>query len=690
MDIYIIYIGDLSESIIPLIYDFKLIRNGQWTICYNKIDEKNVFLTEIVEAGVENIIFKKGVDYDELSKSDVGVLLKEDYCDLYESNNLFIVDDFKMLINPTLYVVSELVKPEYVKRTNSLFSSMFIALNPLTNKHIIDNACRNNRLFFDENRLKSFIIKFNIKNIIVAGCENFLVFFNHFKKTFPDIIFTYEVRDFLHPLNKYNIYSRRERELDCSQKCDKIIFSSKEISDYFLNSLNTGNIDNTIVFNGIDTDKMPPVRMKTSKFTIGAFYNDNDIAAEEVELLVDVCESLVRDGETICLRIIGRNNSNLNLKKKFISHSSRVSDLESEYANIDVYCIPCLNEDYKLLIPEVRPFKAFFYKIPVLLSTCPSLKNISNNGKRCMLFKKGNMRDLHNKILKIMYEGYNPRLLNAGHHFIIKERDVKCQREKIHKLLFDNLKNTNRNTIRFCFIVSSYNSSKFIHKNLDSIRSQSYDNYRILYVNDCSTDDTKQVLETYRFDYEYERLQIHHNDERLWPARCRYNAYMKCKDDEILIFLDGDDWLITHKCLSILYSKYINKNLFATFGSMNGEPFQYSHWKPFSRTKTKPYFPHLRTVRAKVVKAVPEFYLKDEKGEWLHMCTDVALFMSAVELIGKLYIFLPNKLVHYNRYHDKHSKEGYNFRNEKMEKRRRHNHRIIKNMEPLHQIFYKV
>ena len=37
------------------------------------------------------------------------------------------------------------------------------------------------------------------------------------------------------------------------------------------------------------------------------------------------------------------------------------------------------------------------------------------------------------------------------------------------------------NNIKFCFITSSYNQEQFIIMNLNSIRAQKYNNYRILY-----------------------------------------------------------------------------------------------------------------------------------------------------------------------------------------------------------------
>src|SRR5258708_6051747 len=46
-------------------------------------------------------------------------------------------------------------------------------------------------------------------------------------------------------------------------------------------------------------------------------------------------------------------------------------------------------------------------------------------------------------------------------------------------------------------VIPSYNNEKWYEKNLQTVLNQQYSNYRILYVNDCSTDDTGNLVEQY-------------------------------------------------------------------------------------------------------------------------------------------------------------------------------------------------
>jgi hypothetical protein len=98
---------------------------------------------------------------------------------------------------------------------------------------------------------------------------------------------------------------------------------------------------------------------------------------------------------------------------------------------------------------------------------------------------------------------------------------------------------------------------------------------------------------------------------------------------------------------------------------MDNAPWQFKKWKKYNRANINDgegaYFPHLRTTRSAICKAIPPYYMQTDANDWLHVCTDVALFMAVIEAIGSDgYVFLKNPFVHYNTSnHNKNSKEGY-------------------------------
>lgn len=239
----------------------------------------------------------------------------------------------------------------------------------------------------------------------------------------------------------------------------------------------------------------------------------------------------------------------------------------------------------------------------------------------------------------------------------------------------------------FSFITTSYNQSKFIIKNLDSIRKQFYKNYKVYYVNDSSTDNTKKILKNYKNKYPNFNIEIFHNKKRKGPAYSRHKAYMKTNDDDICIFLDGDDFLLGRDVLNILAEAYTKYDVYATFGSFTRED-KNMNWIENTMVKydrkNHNYFPHLRTVKSFILKQIPISYLKDNNNEWFIVKTDVALFTAVIELCYEKYMFILNKLVIYNTYNSKNNiNDGYYSENEKMKKRRIKYGFLIKNMKKL-------
>ena len=53
----------------------------------------------------------------------------------------------------------------------------------------------------------------------------------------------------------------------------------------------------------------------------------------------------------------------------------------------------------------------------------------------------------------------------------------------------------------FVIITASYNNEEWYRRNLESILNQDYDNWRLIYINDCSTDDTYNGVQTLIQDY---------------------------------------------------------------------------------------------------------------------------------------------------------------------------------------------
>ena len=86
-------------------------------------------------------------------------------------------------------------------------------------------------------------------------------------------------------------------------------------------------------------------------------------------------------------------------------------------------------------------------------------------------------------------------------------------------------------------IMPSYNTGRFIKDTIESVLAQSYTNWELIIVDDCSTDDTDQIIERYLTD---NRIIYIKNKTNSGAALSRNRALREAKGKWIA-FLDSDD-----------------------------------------------------------------------------------------------------------------------------------------------------
>ena len=93
-------------------------------------------------------------------------------------------------------------------------------------------------------------------------------------------------------------------------------------------------------------------------------------------------------------------------------------------------------------------------------------------------------------------------------------------------------------------ITPTYNCGKFIGETIESVQKQTYANWEMIIVDDCSTDGTKNVVEKYiKLD---ERIKYHSLIENSGAAVARTKA-MELATGQYMAFLDSDDLWMSDK-----------------------------------------------------------------------------------------------------------------------------------------------
>ena len=94
--------------------------------------------------------------------------------------------------------------------------------------------------------------------------------------------------------------------------------------------------------------------------------------------------------------------------------------------------------------------------------------------------------------------------------------------------------------MKISFIIPVYNVEKYLSQCLDSVINQTYKNLEIICVDDCSTDNSRQILQEYAKKDDRIKLVFNEVNSKLGVAR--NNGY-KIATGDYIHFLDSDDWM---------------------------------------------------------------------------------------------------------------------------------------------------
>lgn len=112
-------------------------------------------------------------------------------------------------------------------------------------------------------------------------------------------------------------------------------------------------------------------------------------------------------------------------------------------------------------------------------------------------------------------------------------------------------------------IMPSYNTATYIKKSIDSVMNQTYSNWELLIVDDCSTDNTIEILQ----ELNDQRVHIFKNEKNSGAAASR-NKALREANGRWIAFLDSDDLWMPEK---------LEKQI--AFMENNGYHFSYTNYE---------------------------------------------------------------------------------------------------------------
>lgn len=177
-------------------------------------------------------------------------------------------------------------------------------------------------------------------------------------------------------------------------------------------------------------------------------------------------------------------------------------------------------------------------------------------------------------------------------------------------------------------LVPFRNVRNYIIDCVSSVLAQQYPSYEIYLLDDASTDGTLDEL-----DDEIEHVHKVRNESRLGPMENIYRALvtLPIDDEDIVVLLDGDDYIFGEYAFQLINEKYDN-NVLLTYGSYIDNYGRPSYWAPYSQEEFEdlrkaPWkASHLKTFKYKLFRA---FLQQDPTAGNFKFYNDDAFYMAA-------------------------------------------------------------
>lgn len=218
---------------------------------------------------------------------------------------------------------------------------------------------------------------------------------------------------------------------------------------------------------------------------------------------------------------------------------------------------------------------------------------------------------------------------------------------------------------KFYITVPCYNCSEWIVQCLDSIYNQSYSNYEAIIVDDGSKDNTRSLIEDWLNSKQDDRFHFIKNEENLGSpigSICKATDSVNMAEEDVIVNVDGDDWLPDNEVLSYLNCVYgASDNVWMTYGQFQPVSKSYSgvcakvpDTKTYRNSQcwlTKMYASHLRTYKKKVFDKINRSDFVDlfDNTRFMQFAGDMPLIFGLLELCGnERAVFIDRVMYIYN------------------------------------------
>jgi len=212
----------------------------------------------------------------------------------------------------------------------------------------------------------------------------------------------------------------------------------------------------------------------------------------------------------------------------------------------------------------------------------------------------------------------------------------------------------NKNEPLISVIIPLYNAEKYIAETIQSVINQTYTNWELLVVDDCSTDTSRDIVREY--ESKDNRIKLIESESNFGgPARPR-NIGLENVKGEYIAFLDADDVWLPQKLDKQLKFLRANPNMdichtLANVINENSEPQgffdnqkAYNKLKPFISQKNILFYMNNININSTLMRSNSELKFEEDKN--LIAVEDWNLWIKLIKNEKKV-VLLNEKLLNY-------------------------------------------
>jgi glycosyltransferase involved in cell wall biosynthesis len=212
---------------------------------------------------------------------------------------------------------------------------------------------------------------------------------------------------------------------------------------------------------------------------------------------------------------------------------------------------------------------------------------------------------------------------------------------------------------QFKIVVPSFNSVDYLPKTLQSIEMQTYKNYQVCVLDDASTlPQQREIIKDFCSRNHWHSI-FHTKNLGALQGLVEAIASFQCQDNDVIVVIDGDDWLAHEEVLGHLHKCYMENDIYMTWGQCEiyprgKTPMRYAQPVPDMVIDQKLYrsipfvFWHPATFKYILWRHINPDDLLDQNQEYFRIMKDKATLFPMLEMCGHKKMYVDETLYIYN------------------------------------------